>query len=118
MLAAVAAGGVVGVALRVTVGMVLPAPEAIPWATLLANLTGSLCLGYVLARRGRRTAVAPTLNAFLTTGVLGSFTTYSAFTVEAHRLAALRPGLGAAYVAVTLGGGVAAASIGLRLGRR
>lgn len=117
VLAAVAAGGVVGVAARLCVAAVLSTPQgAFPIATLLVNLGGSLCIGFLLARlEGTDRGLA---GPFLATGVLGSFTTYSAFAVETDRLLSVRPGIALAYVLLSVAGGLTMAGVGRAAGGR
>ncbi len=83
-----------------------------PWATLLANAVGALLIGlaagYVAQRAG--------LRAFWIVGVLGGFTTFSAFSIETLDLLHQRgAGLALAYVAVTLVLGLGACWVGLRI---
>ncbi|MGY2127913.1 fluoride efflux transporter FluC [Blastococcus sp. SYSU DS0617] len=87
-----------------------------PWATLLVNVAGCLLLGLLIGLVG---AGSPSwLRPFLGTGVLGGFTTYSAFAVETVQLTdAGRPGLAAGYVAASVLGGVAASALGTLVGR-
>ena len=77
-LSLVAAGGAIGAVLRyLTVAMV-----AAPVGTLLVNVLGSFAIGVLcvaLATRGH-------LSPLLITGVLGGFTTFSAFSLDALRL--------------------------------
>jgi CrcB protein len=98
---AVAAGGVLGAVAR------LGASEAIDggaWVTLLVNLTGCLALGL----GGRR--ASGLLRPFLVTGVLGGYTTFSAFAVDVDRLLADGRLLAAvAYAAASVGLGIAVA---------
>lgn len=109
----------IGVALRVAVGAAVPAAaDGFGWPTLLVNLAGSFLLGALVGRVVRRRAGGPLVERFLGTGVLGSFTTYSALAVETNRLLVARPALGAAFAMVSLGGGLAAAGVGLAAGRR
>ena len=59
-----------------------------PWSTLLVNVSGSLLIGFLAAAMspdGRFTA-APDARAFLLIGVLGGFTTFSAFSLETLNL--------------------------------
>lgn len=56
-----------------------------PWGTLLINVTGSFLL-MVAYGVLEGTAAAPEWRAFLGIGVLGGFTTFSAFTYETVRL--------------------------------
>ncbi|GAA4453536.1 fluoride efflux transporter FluC [Phytohabitans houttuyneae] len=112
VLAVVAAGGSLGAAARYGVGLALPHDAGgFPWATLGVNVLGCLAIG-VLARR------APTHRLvwpFVGTGVLGGFTTFSTYAVDAWTLAdAGRPLAAGAYVAGTLAAAVAAVWVGLR----
>lgn len=114
----VIAGGAVGVAARafVTVPLgLLPHPLVVPAATLLINLAGSLLLGVVVGRLDDR---RPLLRTFLGTGVLGGFTTYSAFAVQSVTVSTAAPLVGVALMAVSLFGGLLCAALGLSLGRR
>lgn len=83
-----------------------------PWATLAANTVGALLIGvlagYVAQRAG--------LRAFWIVGVLGGFTTFSAFSIETLDLLQQRgAGLALAYVALTLALGLCACWIGLKV---
>ena len=87
------------------------APASWPWATLIVNLIGCALIGLAAA------FVDPTSRAWAlaVTGVLGGFTTYSAFAVEVDQLVdGGRAALAGAYVAVTLLGGVGATALGAR----
>ncbi len=109
--AAVLVGGVVGTLLRLLVVAVVP-PDTFPLGTLLANLVGAFALA-VLA--GWAPDADPRLRALVGTGVLGSFTTFSAIAVDVVALGA-RPLASATYVVVTLAGGLAVARLGWQLG--
>lgn len=56
-----------------------------PWGTFAVNALGSLLIGLVFGLAGRG-SVSPTATLFLTVGVLGGFTTFSAFSYETLRL--------------------------------
>lgn len=116
---AAALGGALGALARWGVAEALPRePDAWPWATLLVNLLGCLVLGYLVGRVLDRPAGPPWLRPFLATGVLGGFTTYSAFAVETVQLAeAGRVGTAAGYVLASTAGGVLAAALGRQAGR-
>jgi CrcB protein len=102
---AVAVGGVLGSAARLGVSeAIVTSPGGFPWATFLVNVTGCVALGLVARRVG---GVA---RAFLVTGVLGGYTTFSAFAVEADRLVVDGHVLTAiVYVVASVGIGVAVA---------
>lgn len=111
MIAAVAAGGAIGASARWFVGWLIEAtagasaPGAWPWPTLLVNLVGCALIG-VAARSVERDSRSW---AFVVTGVLGGFTTFSAFAVELNDMAeADRLPLAIGYGGVTLAAGVAA----------
>jgi CrcB protein len=111
-------GGAIGTAARLGLGLALPAPSgagigAVPWATLLANVVGAFLIGVLAARLPGSHGV----RVFLGTGVLGGFTTYSAFAVGTVTLWHVQPWLAAAYAAGSVVLGIGAAALGLDLGR-
>ena len=90
---------------------------SLPWATLTINLVGCLLMGvlvsYVLAHPARHQLWRP----FLGAGVLGGFTTFSAFAGDAVLLADEGAwAASAAYVVATLAGGLLAVWAGYELG--
>ena len=121
MLGVVVAGGVIGVALRELLLLPFAAQDAasdslaLPVATLGVNMVGSFVLGVVIGRLGDR---RPLTRAFLGTGVLGGFTTYSAFAVQTAGLLASAPPAGIALAIVSVLLGLGAAALGLRLSQR
>lgn len=100
---AVAAGGAVGSLARTGVGLALPGVLG----TLLVNVTGAFLLGLLLAR-----TTDPRRRALLGTGVLGSWTTFSALVVDTDRLLRSSPALALGYLGVSLGAGLLAARAG------
>jgi CrcB protein len=106
-------GGSIGTAARLAVGLWMPDAGGFPTATLRVNVVGSLLIGVVAARLASTAGV----RVFLGTGVLGGFTTYSAFMTGTVALWADAPLLAVVYAAGSLVLGVAAAALGLRLGR-
>lgn len=116
-------GGALGTLVRTLLEDAAPArPGAMPWTTLAINVTGSLLLGLLLEslnRVGPDTGWRRTARLGLGTGVLGGFTTYSTFAVEAvDRLAPQTLLVGIAYAVGSVVLGVAAAAVGYRLARR
>jgi CrcB protein len=115
-----ALGGAIGALARWAVVLMLPRSAGTwPWATLTVNLVGCLLIGVLLAVLAARRSHDERLQTFLGAGVLGGFTTFSAFAVEvADLLRAGHPVLAVAYVAVSVLGGLIAVAIGLRIGGR
>lgn len=108
------AGGAVGVLARGLIIAPVVDPAAVPWLTLAINGVGSLLLGVVVGWLDDR---HPLARAFLGTGVMGGFTTYSAFAV-ATALWLSTPWLAGALAAASILAGVAGAVVGLFIGRR
>ena len=103
-----ALGGALGALARWGIAELLPSsPAGWPWATLLVNLTGCLLLGALFAVLAAHAPDASWPRPFLAVGVLGGYTTYSAFAVETVGLAeAGEPLLAAGYVLASVVGGV------------
>jgi CrcB protein len=114
-----ALGGALGALARWAIGTALPVPAGgWPWATLLVNLTGCLLIGLLLALLAARWPAAHGARTFLGTGVLGGYTTWSAFAVEVVRLVDDgAAGLAVGYVVASVVGGVLAVALGVGAGR-
>lgn len=85
---AIGAGGAIGAMARHGVGAIslrLLGPN-FPWGTLSANLIGSTAMGLFIAWLVAREPHSPALRAFIATGVLGGFTTFSTFALDAVTL--------------------------------
>jgi fluoride exporter len=90
--------------------------RAHPWGTVLVNVVGSLALGFLIGRWGFDFDSPTRLG--LTVGLLGGFTTFSAFTADAVRLwEGGRPVVALSSVVVSVGVGIVAAVAGLIWGR-
>ena len=109
-----AVGGVLGALARWAVTGALPSsPTGWPWATLLVNLSGCLLLGVLFAVLAARFPDADWPRPLLAVGLLGGYTTYSAFAVEVVRLAESGALVTAgAYGVASVVGGVAAVAAG------
>jgi len=116
-LLAVLLGGAVGTALRLGIDTAIPhGDDAFPLSTLAINTLGAGLLGVLVARLWPR--VPAWQRAGLGAGLLGSFTTFSAFAVSVVALSAAGEWmLAALYLVATLGLGWTAAALGLSLGR-
>ncbi|MCT4356185.1 CrcB family protein [Streptomyces sp. Je 1-79] len=116
----VAAGGALGAAARYGASLAWPTPAgAFPWTTLAVNTAGCAAIGVLtVLLTEAATAPHPLLRPFLGTGILGGFTTFSAYALEAQRLlGAGDAGRGVAYLAGTVVaalGAVGAATLATR----
>lgn len=113
----VMAGGAIGAALRFLLGRFTlhQFGPGFPWGTLGANLIGGLAMGVLvglLARFGGNWAEGWRL--FIGIGLLGGFTTFSAFSLEAvNMIERGEIGIAASYALVSVLGSVAALFVGL-----
>ena len=83
VLAAVALGGALGAPARYGVAQLVHAePGGFPWPTFWTNVSGSFALGLLLALILERFPPTRYVRAFVATGFLGAYTTYSTFAVE------------------------------------
>jgi CrcB protein len=110
-------GGAIGAGARHLVGRAIVAGSGLPLGTLTVNLVGGLLMGVlagVLARQG----VGEAWRLFLGVGVLGGFTTFSAFSLDMFQLiergAAM---LAVGYALASVVGSIAALAGGLWLVR-
>ena len=114
----VAIGGALGSAARYLVNvtaMRLLGP-GFPWATVAVNVAGSFLMGVLVVALAHRDAMR--LAPFLMTGVLGGFTTFSAFSLDTLTLYERgQPGVAAAYVAGSVVLSLAAIVAGIHAAR-
>ncbi|NSX56015.1 fluoride efflux transporter CrcB [Parasulfitobacter algicola] len=82
----VAAGGAIGATGRYLTGalMIRILGPGFPWTTMVVNILGSFLMGAFIIYAAERSATH--LNPFIMTGVLGGFTTFSAFSLDAVTL--------------------------------
>ena len=115
-------GGGLGAALRhaVNIGAARLVGSSLPYGTLTINVTGSLAMGIVVGWFAFRTTdhISQHWRLFLTTGFLGGYTTFSAFSLEAALLIERHEYLAAgAYALGSVLLGVVALFIGIWLAR-
>ena len=118
----VAAGGALGSMARyglgLTLGRVLPG-AAWPWGTFAANLIGGLLMGLLAGWLAYRGQGGEGVRLFAAVGLLGGFTTFSAFSLEAALMIERRDWTTAGlYVAASTVLAVAALFLGLMIARR
>jgi CrcB protein len=121
----VALGGGIGALARYHLGRLMtgwlgaPAINAFPFATLAANTIGSLLMGLLAGWLVRSApANAEQLRLLLGVGLLGGFTTFSAFSLEmAYLVQRGQLGLAAIYIMLSIGLGVSGFVFGLTVTR-
>lgn len=120
ILTTIAVGGALGAVARHLVGQALPtASGAFPWGTFLINVSGSLLIGILMAVLGLWPAHPRLLRPFLGVGVLGGFTTFSAYAVQSHELVRSgHPLVAIVYLAATWLGALLAVVVGVLSVRR
>jgi CrcB protein len=109
-------GGGIGAALRHGVnvaGLRLFGP-AYPWGTMIINIVGSLVMGLVAAWFALRGDASGPWRLLIATGILGGFTTFSAFSLDAGLLVERQQLAGAAlYVGLSVLGSIGGLFLGL-----
>jgi CrcB protein len=105
--AVIALGGAAGSVLRFWLANAIQhrAGTAFPWGTIAVNVIGSFLIGFIfcVTLEGARFAASATWRNFLMVGVLGGFTTFSAFslqTLELWRAGSVLPALANVLVSV------------------
>jgi CrcB protein len=115
----VGVGGGIGAMARYLVGgwvLHQTMQERIPYGTLAVNLIGCLAIGLLAGAAERFEILTPEARLFLITGVLGGFTTFSAFGYDTMFLLRRGEALAAAsYVGASVGLGLLAVWLGLRI---
>jgi CrcB protein len=108
-------GGGIGACLRWGLALLLnPASQVVPLGTLAANLIGGYLVGVAAAFFALKGGLPPELRLFAITGVLGCFTTFSAFSNEVVSLVAEgRPGWAGVTAAAHLLGSLALTALGI-----
>lgn len=86
VIAAIAAGGMLGAAARHAVSVVIPNGDGFPWSTFVVNASGCLLIGVLMVVILETGPPHPLARPFLGVGVLGGYTTFSTYTVEIHAL--------------------------------
>lgn len=111
----IALGGMAGASARYAVD-VLAGPDgagAVPWSTLVINVSGCLLFGVLMGLLSAGVWAHPLARPFLGVGVLGGYTTFGSVSVQAHTLVAQdRPGVAFGYVLATLVASLAAVAAG------
>jgi CrcB protein len=113
-------GGGIGAALRHGFNLLFARlfGTAFPYATLFENVTGSLAMGLLVATFAFKGDIPQHMRLFLTTGILGGYTTFSTFSLDAALLYERGTiGLAALYVGLSVALSIAGLFAGLALVR-
>ena len=116
-------GGAIGAMARYGVGLAALrlAPGATwPWATLTVNVVGGLLMGLLVGWMAERAGTShENIRVLGAVGVLGGFTTFSAFSLETVLMIERRQfGMATAYVVASVVVAIAALMVGLMVARR
>jgi CrcB protein len=117
-------GGGLGSVLRWWIGLMVGERYHgnFPLGTFLINVSGTFLIGYLSVLFGvdwhNRYGHGMVLNAFVLTGVLGGYTTFSSMQLDAAKLSAKeRGGLAASYLLLSVAAGLLAGGLGAALAR-
>jgi CrcB protein len=114
VLACIAVGGALGTLARWSLGELFPHDSSeFPWNTFLANVSGALLIGVLMAFLLEVQISRRYVRPFLGVGVLGGYTTFSTYMLDTRNLlVADRPAHALGYLAGTLILGLAAVMLG------
>jgi len=117
---AVGLGGGIGALARAGAADLWPHPaRGWPWSTLVVNATGAALLAVLLVVLARRCPRDRYARPLLGTGLLGGYTTFSTFSVDAAQLIRFdRPGVALGYVVASIAAILLGCLLGLVLARR
>lgn len=106
-------GAFIGSDLRYLESFIFKTSNGFPLGTLVANLSGALVLPFLIHYLQDRFKLSPRVILTLSTGLLGSYTTFSTFTADAYRLYTNSQWwLLLIYMTITLVGGFLVAILG------
>ncbi|AQQ52097.1 fluoride efflux transporter FluC [Planococcus lenghuensis] len=111
-LLAVGFGGMLGTVLRAAVYAAIPGNISL-W---IVNLTGSFLLGWLSIRLSK--SMSQEVRLLLTTGLLGSFTTFSAFSAQWSEVLTATPAYGLIYGIIMTATAIAMAALGVQCGMK
>ncbi|WP_172371866.1 fluoride efflux transporter FluC [Sporosarcina jiandibaonis] len=111
--------GALGALLRTGIGVLIPHETGFPIATFSVNMIGTFLLCFLVTGVVRKISAATHFQDAITTGFLGSFTTFSALSMETVLL--IENGelvMGALYIILSIIGGLAVGLLGFHFGQK
>ncbi len=118
LLLTIGIGGMIGASSRYGISIGVVNATSFPMETLLANLIGCFILSFLLHYASIKKKLSKEVFTGLTTGILGSFTTFSTFAVETVTLGHQSITLAILYVFISVVGGVLLCLLGYHLAIR
>lgn len=110
--------GACGAMLRYFIGITLLTGSLFPWATLITNLAGSFLLAWLSTSLFKKISISPSVAIAISTGFVGSFTTFSTLSVETIQLFENQHILvGVVYILASLVGGLFMSRLGFKEGK-
>jgi CrcB protein len=119
MVVALGCGGVVGALARYSVSLALPTePGRFPWGTFVINITGSAVLGFLLILLIEQFPRGRLARPVIGTGIIGAYTTFSTYVVDAVLLfRAGKAGIALLYIVTSVVCGLLAVWLGMLTAR-
>jgi len=108
-------GGAIGAILRYIISDIMPS-EGLPYGTVTVNLIGSLLLGIMFGAIAADALISQDNLLLFGTGILGAFTTMSAFAMDTVNLSENEFSNAMIYVTLTIMGSIGLAWSGYRIG--
>ncbi len=108
-------GGAIGAILRYIISDIMPS-EGLPYGTVTVNLIGSLLLGIMFGAIAADALISQDNQLLFGTGILGAFTTMSAFAMDTVNLSENDFSTAMIYVTLTIMGSIGLAWSGYRIG--
>lgn len=79
-------GGIIGAEARYIISQIAPEPSGFPTSILIINIIGAFLLGFFYFYCKKRFNMSDEVSLMIGTGIIGSFTTFSTFSLEAVEL--------------------------------
>ncbi|WP_010647396.1 fluoride efflux transporter FluC [Oceanobacillus massiliensis] len=114
---AIGFGGMIGAGGRYGISLFFDNAIVFPYQTLIANLAGCFLLTYLMNHSFIKSRLSPETFTAITTGIIGSFTTFSTLAVETVQLWTTSTFAAISYIVITFCGGLLFSFFGYRLSK-